>query len=341
MTGTWVRRRVALSVGQRLFLGLLPSLLALALVVGLAYWGQYAHTVPGLIVAAAAVLAVASLGMTWLNTRYLAARIARLAGTGAGATLSPRASAGRTSTTDELDRIELVVDSLGSALTEAQSERARADETAAARMHEHATLLSSTVRLALARLDEVKLPLHILLEARVGELNENQEELLRDARGAADAMDEALRELGQIADADRGALPVQRELVQVNDVVRAVLPLAHAAAERHGARVDASLEPGLARVSADRVRLAEALSLLFQASAESVAPERPLHVSTERDHQRVVVTVAPTPRAADEVQDGERAGLTPGHSLALAQRLVEVQGGSMERLPEALKIRLG
>jgi hypothetical protein len=43
-------------------------------------------------------------------------------------------------------------------------------------------MLSVTVRSTLAQLDEVRLALHILPEAKFGELNENQEELLGTAR---------------------------------------------------------------------------------------------------------------------------------------------------------------
>src|SRR6185436_10242224 len=108
--------------------------------------------------------------------------------------------------------------SLGSALSASEAERAKSNAMAAARLHDEATMLAGVVADSLAQLDEVRLPLHILLESRFGELNENQEELLRDARAAADAIDVALRRLGQVADADRGALAVQPELVQINDV---------------------------------------------------------------------------------------------------------------------------
>ena len=81
MTAGRAPHRIALSVGQRLFLGLLPALLAVALVVALAYWGEYGRTAPDLVVIGAALLAVVSLGVTWGNTRFLAARIARLATT--------------------------------------------------------------------------------------------------------------------------------------------------------------------------------------------------------------------------------------------------------------------
>jgi hypothetical protein len=96
------------------------------------------------------------------------------------------------------------------------------DEAATRRLREEATMLAAVVRDTMARLDDVRLPLHILLETRFGELNENQEELLRDAQNGADALGEALRRLAQVVDVDRGALATQQELVQVNDVVRAI-----------------------------------------------------------------------------------------------------------------------
>ncbi len=327
MTPAFVRRRVTLSVAQRLLLALVPALLAVALVAGLAYWGEYGRAAPEVVVVGAAVLALTSLVVTWANARDIARRVARLAGADAA-----RAATRAAGAPDELDRIELAVDRLGSALTVAEEERARTERAAEARLREHATMLSAAVRAAVAQLDEVRLPLHILLDARFGELNENQEELLASARQAADAMDAVLRQVGEVADADRGALPVQRELVQVNDVVRAVLPLTRAAAERRGARVELSLEPGLPRVAADRVRLAQALALLGEAAADATGAERPLRLATARDGRQVVLTLAPVPPA--DAADPRR------HALLLARRLLEAQGAALAD-GDGLTIRVG
>ena len=318
MTSNFTLRRTSLTVGRRLFLGLLPALLAVVLALGLAYYGEYQRQAPEMVVLGAVVLAVASLIVTWVNTRYLANRIVRL--TGAIPASGARDDSGDA---DEFDRIEQVVDDLGSALSASEAERARADAAATARLREQATMLAAVVRDVMAQLEDVRLPLHILLETRFGELNENQEELLRDARKAADAMDAALRRLGQVADADRDALPVKSEVVQVNDVVRAVLPLARAAAERTQARVDASLEPGLPRVRADRARLAEALALLTDDAASATGPERPLVVMTARDREGVSITVAPAMGAP-----------------ILATRLIAAQGGSTESTADGLIVRL-
>ncbi|MHB8838348.1 MAG: hypothetical protein ACYC7F_05285, partial [Gemmatimonadaceae bacterium] len=179
-----LRRNWSLSVGARLSLGLVPSLLSAGLVAGLVYWGEYGRQAPHEIVYAAAVLAALTLALTLWNVRYLVRRFDRVTEI-VVAEAARRASGERSGETDEFDRIEQVVGQLGHALTKSEAARARADALALARLREQSTLLAALVRDTLSRLDDVRLPLHILLEAKFGELNPNQEELLRDARGAS------------------------------------------------------------------------------------------------------------------------------------------------------------
>ena len=323
-----LRKNWTLSIGARLLLGLVPSLLSAGLVAGLGYWGEYGRQAPHASVAVAAVLAALTLVLTLWNVQYLVRRFDRVTEI-IVAEAARRAGDKRSGGTDEFDRIEQVVGELGHALTQSEAERARADAQASARLQEQSTLLAALVRDTLARLDDVRMPLHILLETKFGDLNENQEELLRDARTASDEMDAALRRMGQVADADRDAMPVQRELVQVNDVVRAILPLIRASAERRGARVAVSLEPGLPRVLADRARLAEALTLLATLSASVSDGTHPVSVGTRREGQTGVIELSPLP------QDPGGAG------AALAERLVMVQGGVVVRGADGFEVRVG
>ena len=325
-----LRKQWTLSVGARLLLGLVPSLLAAAMVAGLVYWGEYGRKAPEVVVAASVVLAALTLALTLWNVRYLVRRFDRITEI-IQAEVSRDPAGARTGVTDEFDRIEHVVGHLGSALTMAEAQRAHTDAQTAAHLWEQSTMLAALVRDTLARLDDVRLPLHILLETRFGELNENQEELLRDARTASDEMDSALRQLGQVADADRDAMPVKRELVQVNDVVRAILPLIRASAERQGARVDVALEPGLSRVLADRARLAEALSLLAALAAGASGTDRPVVVSTSRLDGATVIEILPFPTE-------KTVGIA---SAALAERLVTAQGGEVLRATGSVTVRLG
>lgn len=324
MSTGFVHHKVSRSVAWRLAAGVLPSVLAVGLVVGLFYYGEAGRAAPRMILFASTALTLVSVGVAWLNANYFADRLARLA-------RATEQASGTPGPTDEFDRIEAAVGSLGSALTASEAERARINAVATARLTEQATMLAGVVSDTIAQLDQVRLPLQILLESPFGELNENQEELLRDARAAADAIDRALRRLGQVADIDRDALPVQHELVQVNDVVRSVLPLARAAAERRGARMETALEPGLPRAMADRTRLAEALTLFVTDAASASGPDRPLMIATARNGPRAVIRISP-------VHNGERADAA---SSVLAARLIAAQGGEISVDAGALSLVVG
>ncbi len=321
-----VSRLMGLSVGQRLLLGLAPALLAVVLVLFLVYYGEFGRQAPGFVLSGAAMLAGASLWLTWSNTRYLALRIRRLAG-GVGPE-GPDVGIARED--DELGRIEQVVDRLGAALAESEEERRRLRADAERRLHEQATILGATVRDALARLDDVRLPLHILVDAPFGELNENQEELIDTARTAANAMDGVLRRLTTICDVDRGAIPVLLERVSVNEVIRGVLPMLHASAERRGLQIDVNLDPALPRVPADRARLAEALALFGNESAWTAHDAAVPHIRTGVAAGYVWVSLSP-------MQTGE-AALTPDH--VMATRLIEAQGGTVSTHDAKIEIRL-
>jgi signal transduction histidine kinase len=345
MSAAFVQPPVSRSVAWRLAAGVLPSVLAVALVVGLFYYGKAGRAVPRATLLIAVVLTATSIGIAWLNARYFAERLARIA-------RGTKQASGVTAPSDELDRIEQAVGSLGSALTAAEAERARTDAKAAARLRDQGTMLAGAVTDSLAQLDQVRLPLQILLESPFGELNDNQEELLRDARAAADAIDGALRGLGRVADIDRNAVQVQRELVQVNDVVRSVLPLARATADRQGARTETALEPGLPRVVADRARLAEALSLLVSDASHASGPDRPLVIGTARDGSRAIVRISPITDAvrarASSLADAPASPAAPDSEagpgagpLILASRLIAVQGGTMSIDGDCLVLQIG
>jgi signal transduction histidine kinase len=182
-------------------------------------------------------------------------------------------------------------------------------------------MLGASVRDALARLDEVRLPLHILIDAPFGELNENQEELLVTARAAADAMDAALRRLMLVVDADRDALPVLLERVSVNDVLRGVVPMLRAITDRRGARLQVELDPALPRVMADRTRLAEALAMLGADAARVTDETQHLVLRSHVDNGVVWVRLSPANPAT--------TAATPERMLAA--RLVAVQGGRLDQ----------
>ena len=118
-------------VGARLFLSLVPAILGVFTVAGLAYRGQYDRQAPHVLVITAVIASVASLIMTWVNTRYVANKVKKLAegtpGEGPG---------------DELDRIEQTVDRLSGELERVRAERNVSRTETNERIREYTTLLA-------------------------------------------------------------------------------------------------------------------------------------------------------------------------------------------------------
>jgi signal transduction histidine kinase len=301
-------------------------------------------------VVAAAVAAVTSLVLAWVNTRYVARRVEHLAGSGRPpAVADPRAASGPPGTVprpgDELDAIELVVDRLSGEVSVAKAESERRTRAADDRQREYATLLSDATTTLMRQLDEIRLPLHILLENRFGDLNENQEEMLGAARAAAEAADAELRRLRQIADLDRGTLHLRREPLRPSDLVDSVLPTARFLGERRDVRVVATLAPALPRMLADPTRFREAFAILLADDVDRALPAGEVRIDGRETDGRILLSIVRTERQggpAAGARDGEPAGepVGAGHpdarssvlpaDLVLARRLIEAQGGVVE-----------
>ncbi|MEP6573873.1 MAG: hypothetical protein ABJD11_14310 [Gemmatimonadota bacterium] len=302
-------------IAHRMFLALLPAVLGLFTVSGLAYWGRFERQVPGSLLLVAAIATVASLVIAWRNTRHVAQRIERLAEDDHAAGESEAPGVRKTgASSDELEALERVVGQVSAAEQETR-ERERA---AAARVGEYAELLAEVSAAASAQLTQLRLPLHILLENHFGALNENQEEMLAAAQTGADQLEVELRRLREIAEIDQGALEIRRDLVHPGDLVLSLMPTLRSLGERTEVRVRADIEPGLPRLLGDWTRLQEALSLLlsdrvrYAPSGEEVA----IGVTAEPGVVRVAVD-----RGAAHAATAD---------LLLARRLIGAHGGEIE-----------
>jgi signal transduction histidine kinase len=329
-------------VGQRLFLAVLPAIVGLLSVAALAYFGEYARQAPEWLVALAIVASIVSAVIAWRNTHYVAQRIEQLAGrrgesageagliqratTLLGASLRPHP--GGEGATDELDRIEHLVRELEHALASERTAQAARERALHERAREYTTLVDDAVSSAIHRMDEVRLPLHILLENRFGELNENQEEMLGAARAAAEASDESLRRLRDVVRVDLGLLRLRQERVRLQEVMESLAPALRSAAEDRGVTLDIDLSPDLPALSADRGRLQEALSNLLLHAIRHANEGATVTVRVAHDRQVVQLTVRD---GAADARDG---------ALALADRLVVAHAGSVERRDGELRIRL-
>jgi signal transduction histidine kinase len=324
-------------VGQRLFLAVVPAILGLFAVAALAYWGQIDRSAPPWLVIVAAVAALLSLAVAWQNTRYVARRIERLAGAkdiASAGTLSPltvvrnAALPGAGSSPDEIDSIEGVVDRLSGAVAVAETSRREREAAATGRVQEYAALLAEATSAVARQLDEVRLPLHILLENHFGQLNENQEEMLAGARAAAEGAGVELARLREIAELDRGALSFRRDRVRIGGLLQALKPQLVADGERADVKVTIDCLPGLPPVAGDRVRLQEALDLLLRHLVRHALPGSEVTISATRHKGEVAIEVVHGPAPMLDA------------NVALAQRIILAHGGRIEDQDGRMKIFL-
>jgi signal transduction histidine kinase len=314
-------------ISHRLYLTVLPSVLAVLLLAALTYWGQYEHTAPAVVLVAGAIAVVASLAITWTNARYVSRRIERLASKRAQrGTAEPVAqSAGEQ--LDELDTIEQVIGRLSSAVDIAEATRDGALNQQR-RIHDYATLLVAIASGMADRLEEVRLPLHILLENRFGELNENQEEMLGAARVAAEAVDADVVQLRQLAMLDLGADGMRRDRLKISELIAAIRPTLVAAAEGAGATIEIEVEPLLPPVTGDRVRLQEALVRLCRGSIALASSGAKIRMEVIRRDGTIAILL----------HGGGHASMTVQKAVAI--RLVQTQGGLVEDDEAGLRITL-
>jgi signal transduction histidine kinase len=320
-------------ISQRLYLTLMPAILAVFLMAGLFYWGEYARSAPAIVLFGGALAVFASLGLTWSNARYVAGRIERLA-SGAStqrAAVSPVSDV-TTATiahpTDEIDEIERVVDRLSSAVELAEASKADRERLFEQRARDYARLLATVADASARRLEEVRLPLHILLENHFGELNDNQEEMLGAARTAAEAADADMLSLRQIAELDLGERPLRRDRIKPSELLEALRPMLMAAAKAAGVSVEIELAPLLPSVVGDRALLQDALVTLLRSALASAPRESRVHLKVDREGKTIHFAVlgAETP--------------SPSVRWAAAGRVVDAHGGTVERRPDGLWIGL-
>lgn len=351
-----------MKISHRLYVTVAPGILGVIAIAALGYWGQYQRQAPELFIELAAAAAVISLVTAWSNARFIAQRIERLAGTSASADerlgsnhdASSDATSRQSLTTlrgvvsavapahvnrppDEIDQIEQTVDRLSRAVDVAESDRAVGERRLEERVRDHARLMAAVADDATRRLDEVKLPLHILLENRFGELNENQEEMLGSARAAAEAIDMELVSLRRIAELDLGERQIRIDRVRPSEIIESIRPLLDAAAQAQGAVLHVEIAPLLPALNADRAQLQEALVTLFRLAIEGVEASAPLEL-----------TVGAMGAAGDSLRDAKGiellllGGTAPRKTIhgALAARIVVAHGGTLEKRDGVLRVTL-
>ena len=334
-------------VGQRLFLAVIPAILGVFTVAGLAYWGEYAHQAPRGLIIVAIIAAILSLVMAWYNTRYIARRVEGLAERTTGkqvlATqrqllreLASAVTGGvlpHSGGPDELDTIESTVADLRDAVKRIRTEGEQRIKEAETRETEYTMLIDEVVRLIATRLEEAELPLHVLLSSPFGSLNENQEEMLTSAQAALDTADTEIRRLRTLLAVDRGVVPVVPHPVGLAELLKPTLAIVQARSRDAHVTVKENISKTAPRVIADAMQVQAALTaLLTSIVAQTPAGSEIEIIAEEGTQNRIRIVV-------------HHAGTSAGqgdHSLdlRLARRLILLQHGTLEQNDQQTIIEL-
>ena len=325
-----------MKITHRLYLTVIPAVLGVVTVAGLAYWGQYAHAIPELLLGIAALATIGTLILTWVNVRYVVQRIERLAGppTAGGATGGLRGLANAIASVhgdgkhDELDTISHVVDRLSSAVARAETTAAEREKTFEQRARDYARMLATVSDNAMQRLNDVRLPLHILLENHFGDLNENQEEMLAAARVAAEATDADFVALRHLAELELGLRPQRRDRIFPADLLQSLMPTLNANAEKADVVLQTDLEELIPAIWADQSQLQDALATMLGAA-----------VATANANTTTQLKLNKSTEGARVVLSGS-LNWNPTIRTALAARTIEACGGSVQIASGSITITL-
>ena len=136
-------------------------------------------------------------------------------------------------------------------------------------------------------LDDVRLPLHILLENQFGELNDNQVELVGAARDAAEIAAARLRRARDLLTLQPAQL--RQEAIRPADLLASLVASLQSRGAARGVRVTADIAAPLPALRGDRIRLQEALSLVGAACVAATRDGSTLSITASADERELVV----------------------------------------------------
>ena len=181
----------------------------------------------------------------------------------------------------------------------------------------------------------------VLLERMFGDINERQEEYLRDILASGRHLLELLNDILDLSKVEAGAMQLDPAVVSVPDVVEYSLSMVRERAARAGVQLGFEPGPEAGVVMADELRFKQVLLNLLSNAVKFTPEGGSVTVRTGRERNDLVVTVADTgvgiasedhERIFDSFQQGGRAASRQegtGLGLTLCKRIVELHGGSM------------
>jgi signal transduction histidine kinase/DNA-binding response OmpR family regulator len=181
----------------------------------------------------------------------------------------------------------------------------------------------------------------VLLERMFGDLNERQDEYLRDIHSSGRHLLALLNDILDLSKVEAGQMQLDRHPVDVEELLAATVPLVRERAQRHGLEVQVEVGESGLLIDADELRLRQVLLNLLTNAVKFTPDGGSVGVRAERQGDGVAFTVTDTGigvaeadrgRIFESFQQGGRsmsAQEGTGLGLTLSRRIVELHGGHM------------
>ena len=179
----------------------------------------------------------------------------------------------------------------------------------------------------------------VLLERMFGDLNERQEEYLRDILTSGRHLLDLLNDVLDLSKVEAGQMVLDRTDFSMEDCITYALSMVRERAVEHHVSLRTELPPDLGPVNADELRIKQVLLNLLSNAVKFTPDGGTVVVGASRRHDSLEVTVSDTgvgiaaadqERIFDSFQQGSRAARKvegTGLGLTLTRRIVELHGG--------------
>jgi signal transduction histidine kinase/CheY-like chemotaxis protein len=246
-------------------------------------------------------------------------------------------------TTDTLDLLETLASQSALALVNAQLYRELKEQSVElelASRHKSEFLASMS--------HELRTPLNavlgfseVLLERMFGDINERQEEYLRDIHGSGKHLLELLNEILDLSKVEAGRMELQYSSFELRSLLDDAASMLRERAALHSIELNIEVADDVGAVYSDELRLKQVLLNLVTNAVKFTGDGGSVVVRAVRDGAEILITVTDTgigvpdadrERIFESFQQGGRGSSREegtGLGLTLSRRIVELLGGRM------------
>jgi len=181
----------------------------------------------------------------------------------------------------------------------------------------------------------------VLLERMFGDLNERQDEYLRDILGAGQHLLELLNDVLDLSKVEAGQMELNRSAFGVREAIEYSLSMVRERAQQRSIRLDCDITGGVDELFADRLRITQVIVNLVTNAVKFTPAGGRISVTATTDGAEVAVSVSDSgpgvpvedrERIFESFQQGGRGADREegtGLGLTLSRRIVELHAGRM------------